>query len=168
MNENEAFETFKNIRWINTNGNPVCPYCDCLIIYRYSVRKLFKCKLCKLQFKVTTNTVFAKSKLSFYNILLSIKMIKNNVNALQLSKVLNIQYKTAYSLSEKIKEEKMLKNIPEIMIESKDSYEEKRDHYSYVKAYRAANKDTIEEKRRSKRKQESEYEHFMKQMEAEE
>ena len=27
MNDLEAFEMFKNVRWSSTNGNPVCPCC---------------------------------------------------------------------------------------------------------------------------------------------
>ncbi len=44
MSEIEAIETFKNIRWNNTNGEPVCPCCGSVSYYDMKATKRYKCK----------------------------------------------------------------------------------------------------------------------------
>jgi hypothetical protein len=46
LSDEEAYQTFKLVRWAATNGDPVCPRCGCLGAYAYTTRKLFKCKGC--------------------------------------------------------------------------------------------------------------------------
>jgi transposase-like protein len=107
MSPEEASETFRKIRWNATNGDPVCPRCGCLGVYTYKSRALFKCKSCEHQFSVTSGTIFASRKLPVQTILLAIAIFVNGAkgySALQLSRDLDVQYKTAFVLSHKLRE----------------------------------------------------------------
>ncbi len=107
MTEGEAFETFKTIRWVETEGKPICPRCACAAVYSYKARRIFKCKGCNKQFSVTTDTIFASRKMEIRNILAAIAIFVNGAkghSALQLSRDLDCQYKTAFVLYHKIRE----------------------------------------------------------------
>jgi transposase-like protein len=107
MSTEEAAEAFKQIRWSATGGEPNCPRCGCLGVYTYKARALFKCKECDHQFSVTSGTIFASRKLPIETILLSIAIFVNGVkghSALQLSRDLDVQYKTAFVLQHKFRE----------------------------------------------------------------
>jgi transposase-like protein len=51
--EDKAYRTFCALRWPLTNGDPVCPRCGCLDIYRIDTRRKFDCKACRHQFSVS-------------------------------------------------------------------------------------------------------------------
>ena len=107
MSDEEAAEAFKQIRWSATDGDPVCPRCGCLGVYAFKSRALFKCKACEHQFSVTSGTIFASRKLPLRTILLAIAIFVNGAkghSALQLSRDLDVQYKTAFVLSHKLRE----------------------------------------------------------------
>jgi len=107
MSEEEAYEAFRQIRWASTNGDPVCPKCGCLAVYKYETRKLWKCKACSHQFSVTSGTIFASRKLPPRDYLMAIAIFVNGAKghaALQLSRDLDVQYKTAFVLSHKLRE----------------------------------------------------------------
>lgn len=107
MSEEEARDAFKQIRWAATEGEPVCPYCGCLAVYAYKSRPIFKCKACDGQFSVTSGTIFASRKLPISTYLLAIAIFVNGAkghSALQLSRDLDCQYKTAYVMAHKIRE----------------------------------------------------------------
>lgn len=107
MSDAEAFEAFKKMRWTHTEGQPVCPRCACAAVYGYKARQIFKCKGCNKQFSVTTGTIFASHKLPLRDILAAIAIFVNGakgISALQLSRDLDVQYKTAFVLAHKIRE----------------------------------------------------------------
>jgi transposase-like protein len=107
MSEEEARDAFKQIRWASTEGEPVCPHCGCLGVYSYKSRPVFKCKACDHQFSVTSGTIFASRKLPISTYLLAIAIFVNGAkghSALQLSRDLDCQYKTAYVMAHKIRE----------------------------------------------------------------
>jgi len=107
MSDQEAFETFTTIRWTDNQGEPYCPKCGCTAIYRYATRRIFKCKGCEAQFSATSGTIFASRKLSLQDILGAIAIFVNGAkghSALQLSRDLDVQYKTAFVLSHKIRD----------------------------------------------------------------
>jgi transposase-like protein len=107
LSDEEAFETFRLIRWSATEGAPVCPRCQCAAVYKYEIRKLWKCKACSHQFSVTSGTIFASRKLPIRDYLLAIAIFVNGAkghSALQLSRDLDCQYKTAFVLAHKIRE----------------------------------------------------------------
>ena len=107
LSDEEAYQTFKLVRWAATDGQPVCPRCECVAVYTYATRKLFKCKACNHQFSVTSGTIFASRKLSIRDYLLAIAIFVNGAkghSALQLSRDLDCQYKTAFVMAHKIRE----------------------------------------------------------------
>jgi transposase-like protein len=107
MTETEAYETFCQMRWTDTDGEAVCPKCGCTETYNITTRRRFKCVACHTQFSVTSGTIFASRKLSFVDLLAAIVIFVNGakgVSALQVSRDLDVQYKTAFVLSHKLRE----------------------------------------------------------------
>ena len=105
MSDEEAYAAFRAVRW--AEGKPVCPHCGFDVAYEFKTRRLFKCKSCEKQFSVTSGTLFASRKLGLRDYLLAIAIFVNGVNgyaALQLSRDLNCDYKTAFVLAHKLRE----------------------------------------------------------------
>lgn len=105
--EEKAYDTFKRLRWNETEGNPVCPKCGCLDHYDIPTRRKFKCAACHAQFSVTSGTMFASRKLSFTDLLAAICLFVNGskgMSAVQFSRDLDVQYKTAFVLAHKLRE----------------------------------------------------------------
>ena len=107
MTDEEAYETFRRLRWQDTHGKPVCPRCGCLGCYEFQSRRIFKCKGCLHQFTVTSSTIFASRKLPIRTYLLAIAIFVNavkGISALQLGRDLDVQAKTAFVLAHKLRE----------------------------------------------------------------
>ena len=107
MTDGEARALFRKIRWPETNGAPVCPYCGCQTCYEYASRPVFKCKACRRQFSETSGTLFAWRKLPIRDYLIAIVIFVNavkGISALQLGRDLDVQYKTAYVMAHKLRE----------------------------------------------------------------
>ena len=107
MTEDQAFDAFRSIRWADTEGDAVCGKCGCFECYTFKARRIFKCKACGSQFSVTSGTIFASRKMDLRDILGAIAIFVNGAkghSALQLSRDLDCQYKTAFVLSHKIRE----------------------------------------------------------------
>lgn len=105
--EEKAYETFRKLRWTETQGEPVCPKCGCLDHYDIPTRRKFKCAACGAQFSVTSGTMFASRKMAFADLLAAICIFVNaakGLSALQLSRDLCVQYKTAWVLAHKLRE----------------------------------------------------------------
>lgn len=103
----EAYEVFKKVRWAENDGEPFCPRCGCIAVYEYKARKIFKCQGCGRQFSITTGTIFASRKLPIRDLLAAIAIFVNGakgISALQLSRDLDVQYKTAFVLAHKLRE----------------------------------------------------------------
>jgi transposase-like protein len=107
LSDEEAWQTFKAIRWASTEGDPVCPRCGCFQIYSLSDNRRFKCSACLHKFSVTSGTIFASRKLPIRDYLAAIAIFVNGAKgyaALHLSRDLDVQYKTAFVLAHKIRE----------------------------------------------------------------
>jgi transposase-like protein len=107
MSEEEAHDAFRLIRWADNEGQPYCPKCGCVGLYHITTRRLWKCKGCSHQFSVTSGTIFASRKLPIRDYLLAIAIFVNGAkghSALQLSRDLDVQYKSAYVMAHKIRE----------------------------------------------------------------
>jgi transposase-like protein len=107
MTEDEAYNAFVSIRYAETDGQPFCPWCNCAANYKIKTRRKFKCQSCLRQFSVTSGTIFASRKMSFRDMLYAIAMFANGakgISALQLSRLIHCQYKTAYVLAHKLRE----------------------------------------------------------------
>lgn len=105
--EDAAYRRFCRLRWPETEGAPVCPVCGCLDIYELTARRRFKCAACHRQFSVTSGTIFASRKLAFVDLLGAICLFVNaskGLSAVQLSRDLDVQHKTAFVLMHKLRE----------------------------------------------------------------
>ena len=105
--EDAAYLTFCQLRWPETNGEAVCPRCDCAATYAIATRRKFKCKSCLHQFSVTSGTIFASRKMTFVDLLAAICITVNGAKGLpmiQFSRDLDCQYKTAFVLAHKLRE----------------------------------------------------------------
>ncbi|WP_169976201.1 MULTISPECIES: IS1595 family transposase [unclassified Campylobacter] len=111
MNEKDCYEYFKSIRWSDNKGNPICPSCGSVNSHYFiEGRMQYRCKDCFHTFSVTSGTIFHSHKLDFKTILLAIVIFTNatkGISSLQLSRDLDVQYKTAWVLSHKIRESLM-------------------------------------------------------------
>ena len=107
MSEDQAYNTFCQMRWPETEGEAVCPRCGCVDSYNIVTRRKFKCVACHHQFSVTSGTIFASRKMGFTDLLAAIVIFVNGakgIAALQLSRDLDCQYKTAFVLTHKLRE----------------------------------------------------------------
>jgi ribosomal protein L37AE/L43A len=107
LSDEEAHARFTAIRWADNDGKPYCPECGCLKVYALATRKLWKCAGCRYQFSVTARTIFADRKRPIRDYLLAIAIFANGAkghSALQLSRDLDCQYKTAFVLAHKLRE----------------------------------------------------------------
>lgn len=105
--EQRAYDSFCKMRWPETNGEAVCPRCGCLDAYKINTRRKFKCKACYHQFSVTSGTIFASRKMDFVDLLAAICLFVNGskgMSAVQFSRDLDVQYKTAFVLAHKLRE----------------------------------------------------------------
>ncbi|MBS0274479.1 MAG: IS1595 family transposase [Proteobacteria bacterium] len=107
MSDEEAYSALKTVRFTENKGEPFCPKCGCVAVYEFKARKIFKCKGCQSQFSITSGTIFASRKLHIRDILAAIAIFVNGAkgySALQLSRDLDVQYKTAFVLAHKLRE----------------------------------------------------------------
>ena len=107
MGEEAAYRTFCELRWPETDGEAIRPKCGCTETYNIATRRKFKCVACHHQFSVTSGTIFASRKMSFTDLLAAIVIFVNGakgVSALQMSRDLDCQYKTAFVLAHKLRE----------------------------------------------------------------
>jgi transposase-like protein len=105
--EEAAYRRLCRLRWPATNGQPVCPRCAWPETYVLSSRRKYKCKACHHQFSLTSGTIFASRKLAFVDLLGAIALLANaakGLSALQLSRCINVSYKTAFVLVHKLRE----------------------------------------------------------------
>jgi transposase-like protein len=98
MTEDEAYAAFLLWRW--PAGRPRCTYCDHAEAYQISTLRRFKCKACLRQFSATTHTTFASRKMAFVSIM-ELLEIAGKASALEISRRLGCQYKTAYVAAQK-------------------------------------------------------------------
>ncbi len=107
LSDQEAYDAFKAIRFADNGGEAFCPKCGSLELYNLPRRRMWRCKGCPCQFSVTSGTIFASRKLSIRDILAAIAIFANGAkghSALQLSRDLDVQYKTAFVLAHKLRE----------------------------------------------------------------
>jgi len=113
MSDMDCFELFKQVRW--TDGLPVCPRCG-MVGHHYflKTRLQWRCRDCAHTFSVTSGTMFAFHKLPLKVYLAAIAIYCNaakGISALQLSRDLDVQYKTAFVLAHKIRESLMEQRV---------------------------------------------------------
>lgn len=107
MSDAEARAAFRKVRWSETDGEPVCPTCGCCDSYDLKTRQVYKCKACGKQYSITSGTIFHSRKLAVRDILAAIAVFINGAkgySALQLSRDLSVDYKTAFVMLHKVRE----------------------------------------------------------------
>lgn len=107
MSDKQARDAFRKIRFADTDGAPYCPECGCLDHYDLATRQVYKCKGCSKQYSLTSGTIFHSRKLQVRDILAAIAVFINGAkgySALQLSRDLSVDYKTAFVLLHKVRE----------------------------------------------------------------
>ncbi len=60
LSDEEAHAKFVAFRWSDNGGQPYCPHCGNIEVYRYRSRPIWRCKGCNKQFSVTSGTIFHK------------------------------------------------------------------------------------------------------------
>lgn len=110
LTNDQAFEVFKEVRW-GKGEEVACPVCGTIGKHYFQrTRKQWRCKDCNHTFSVTSGTIFAFHKLPLRVYLAAIAIYTNavkGISALQLSRDLGVQYKTAFVLAHKIRESLM-------------------------------------------------------------
>jgi len=110
MSDAEAEQTFRSVRWADTNGEPVCPICGDVRAWQFrrpSGALAFECKGCRKQYSITSGTLFASHKLPLRMYLAAIAVFMNEVKGksmLALSRDLGVSYKSAFVLAHKLRE----------------------------------------------------------------
>ncbi len=107
MGETAAYDLFRQIRWPETDGEAVCPQCGCPESYDIKSRRKFECKACKHHFSVTSGTILHSRKLDFTDLLAAICLFvtgSKGMSAVQFSRTMDVQYKTAWVLCHKMRE----------------------------------------------------------------
>jgi transposase-like protein len=107
MSDDEAFKAFTAIRFAENGGEAFCPDCGTTDPYTITSRRKWKCRACGKQFSATSGTIFASRKMAFVDLLAAICIWVNaakGISALQLSRDLDCQYKTAFVLAHKLRE----------------------------------------------------------------
>jgi transposase-like protein len=111
MSDRGAENVFVRVRWPRTDGEPVCPHCGCRICYdcrRSEHQPRWRCKACRADFTATSGTLFAWHKLPLRTYLMAIALFCNEVKGksmLAFSRDLDVQYKTAFVLAHKLRED---------------------------------------------------------------
>ena len=109
LTESEAFHLLKAKRWGNPNNirDVCCPHCGIRHhAYFLESRKRWCCKHCQRHFYITTNTIFAFHKLPLVDILAATLLMVNSskgISAIDISRHLNLNYKTAFVLCGKVR-----------------------------------------------------------------
>lgn len=110
--EEAAFSWLEATLWPQ---GPVCPHCGSMgRIGKIKANKearirigLHKCGDCKKQFTVKVGTVFEHARIPLHKMLQAVHLIcssKKGISSHQLHRILEVQYKTAWFLSHRIRE----------------------------------------------------------------
>jgi transposase-like protein len=107
MTDSQAFELFKELRW-GSGEETACPDCGSFAKHYFiKSREQWRCRDCNHTYSVTSGTLFAFHKLPLRIYLGAISIYANaakGLSALQLSRDLNVQYKTAFVMAHKIRQ----------------------------------------------------------------
>ncbi len=106
ISEAEAFDVLCEMRW-GGKENVVCPKCGVQHkAYFIASRKQWRCKHCNHTFSITSGTIFANHKLplqKYLYILIRFVNAVKGVSALEVSRDLRINYRTAFIICHKLR-----------------------------------------------------------------
>lgn len=97
-------ELWHRVRWSSTGGSVVCPYCGETHIYNLSDGR-YKCRKCRKRFSDRTGTILQNSKVSVTIWLIAIFKFAacKECSAIDLMNECGVNYKTAYSILQKLR-----------------------------------------------------------------
>src|SRR5271156_6380796 len=106
--EAAAFLHLEGVLWPR---GPVCPHCGSISGKHYDLAKtrvgLRKCSDCRKQFTVKVGTVFESSHIPLHQWLQAVYLMcssKKGISSHQLMRTLDVQYKTAWFMTHRIRE----------------------------------------------------------------
>ena len=104
--DDACIKWFEKVRW---NGKPCCPHCGETkkISDPPSKPNTYWCGKCRKNFTVTTKTILHATKTPLQNWMVAIYSVmtaRKGVSAMQLSKELGVQYRTAWYMLHRIRE----------------------------------------------------------------
>lgn len=100
----KCLKLIENIRW---SGGVICPRCNGQKIITIRSRNKFECSFCKYQFNAIAGTIFSKTYVPLSKWMLAIHLFcshEGEIKPAELSRILNLPYKTVWHLLDKIKE----------------------------------------------------------------
>lgn len=101
--EDACIDYLEEKQW---HGQPVCPHCGSVTVYRCNSRRIFKCKDCTKQFSARIGTIFEESRLPLQKWFLAIWLLtshKKGVSSIQIAKHLGITQKSAWHMLHRIR-----------------------------------------------------------------
>jgi transposase-like protein len=108
LTDEQAFGTFKRVRFAANGGEPFCPHCGVAKVYTLAEMPIrWKCSGCRRKFSVTSGTIFHSRKLAIRDYLGIVALFCNGVKgvaALRMSRNMNINPKSAFVLLHKLRE----------------------------------------------------------------
>lgn len=102
--ELSVIEFLENVRW---NGNTKCPHCKSSNIGNRGKDYRLRCKSCNRRFSVKSGTLMENTRIPFKTWLMGVAIIcdaKKGISALQLSRNLEITYKSAWLMYHRLRE----------------------------------------------------------------
>ena len=102
--EQKAREWFEKKRW---DSLPACAYCASPNAWNMAREGVYKCRKCKKEFSVRTNTIMHRSHIPLHKWLYAMYCLvtaRKGVSSLQLSKELGIRQASAWFLLQRIRE----------------------------------------------------------------
>lgn len=102
QDEAEAFAAICNLRWPDTDGRPVCPYCGSDNPYLLARYTRFSCRDCLKQYSVTSGTALHSHKLSFVELFKIISAIGAERSLLQAASKSGHQLKSLFSIAHRV------------------------------------------------------------------
>lgn len=102
-NEDACIDYLEEKQW---HGQPVCPHCGSITVYKCKSRRIFKCSDCTKQFSARIGTIFEESRLPLQKWFLAIWLLtshKKGVSSIQIAKHLGITQKSAWHMLHRIR-----------------------------------------------------------------
>ena len=112
--EDACREYLTKLRW---HDEITCPHCGGKTIRNSYARHIYDCASCRYQFSVTSGTIFHDSHLALPKWFVAIYLMvesKKGISANQMSRTLNVSYKTAWYLCHRIRNA-MMEQSPEML-----------------------------------------------------
>src|SRR3972149_6858900 len=111
--EDTCWKYLEKLRWTETKGNPICPFCSSNKFYELKRKFNYRCANsdCRKTYNVKTGSIFENTKIPLRTWFIAIYVEtshKKGISSLQLHRDLGITQKTAWFILHRVRE--MLKS----------------------------------------------------------